>query len=253
MAIIDVVTFNSEYELFEIRYNILKDIVDKFIVIEFDKTFSGKKKESTFNQFYPKVEYHYATEDVWNKYWEESKKSPATSYGAGAEHWLREWSQKESIKYYLTNLKNENTLYIGDVDEIWQPFPVSNNSVFKLKLRVYTYFLNNRSSEQFCGTIVGKYKNIKDKCLNNLRQYDSIRTQTEWGWHFTSMHHKVREKLTDSYTDDTYATKQVLDNLEDNIKNSKDFLGRDFKYKIDESELPKYLLDNKEKYKHLFK
>ena len=77
----------------------------------------------------------------------------------------------------------------------------------------------------------------------------------EGGWHFTSMggYDKVKEKLTDSYTEDSYATEQVLNNLSNNIKDNKDFLGRDFEYKINESELPKYLIDNKERYKHLFK
>ena len=42
--IYDVVCYNGEKELFEIRYNILKDFVDEFIVVEFDKTFSGQLK-----------------------------------------------------------------------------------------------------------------------------------------------------------------------------------------------------------------
>lgn len=250
MAITDVITFNSEAELFEIRYNILKDYVDKFIVIEFDKTFSGRSKEKTFNQFYDKVEYHYATEDIWNKYWEQAKKSPNTNYGNGAEHWLREWSQKECITHYLTNEKKKNTLYIGDCDEIWQPFPIDENQVFKLKLRVYTYWLNNKSSEQFWGTIVGKYESIKGKCLNHLRQ-QSVRTQTDWGWHFTSLKDNLRKKLEDSYTNETYANELVLQNLEKNIETAKDFLGRDFVYKKDESEWPEYLKQHKKKYSQL--
>ena len=73
------------------------------------------------------------------------------------------------------------------------------------------------------------------------------------GWHFTSLggHENVKKKLTDSYTKDSYATDAVLNNLEHNIKESKDFLGRDFTYKIDEESWPQYLKDNKDKYKHL--
>ena len=59
--IIDTTTFNGERELFDIRYNVLKDYVDEFRVIEFDQTFSGKPKESTFAQKYDKVSYFYIT------------------------------------------------------------------------------------------------------------------------------------------------------------------------------------------------
>lgn len=251
--IIDVVSFNGEQELFEIRYNILKDYVDEFRVIEFDKTFSGKPKEKKFNQNWDKVKHYFITEDTWGKYWEEAKKSPNTNYGEGAKHWLREWCKKESIKDCLIDIKKNDIIYIGDVDEIYNLFPVDDKAIFKLKLGVYTYWLNNKSTEQFWGTIVGKCKNIQGKCLNHLRSTNHIKTQTEWGWHFTSMGgtQKVMDKLTDSYTQDSYATNKVLDNLEDNIKNNKDFLGRDFKYKVDESEWPEYLKQHKNKYSQL--
>ena len=253
MAIIDVCTWNNEAELFEIRYNVLSPFVDEFRVIEFDKTFSGKSKEKKFNQNWDKVKHYFITEDIWGKYWEEAKKSPNTNYGEGAKHWQIEFAQKESIKDCLTGLDDEDIVYVSDSDEIWQPFPVSNKDIFKLKLRVYTYWLNNRSSEEFWGAIVGKYKNIKGKCLNHIRSTEHTKTKTEWGYHFTSMggYDKVKEKLTDSYTEETYATKEVLNNLEKNIKENKDFLNRNFTYRIDESEWPLWLKYNKEKYLHL--
>ena len=42
--IIDVITFNGESEIWDIRYNILKNYVDEFVVLEFNETFSGKPK-----------------------------------------------------------------------------------------------------------------------------------------------------------------------------------------------------------------
>jgi len=259
--IIDCISYNGEEEIWEIRYNILKDFIDEFRVIEFDKTFSGKPKEKKFNQNWDKVKHYFITEDIWGKYWEEAKKSPNTNYGEGAKHWIREWCMKESLKDCLTDLDDEDIIYLGDVDELyeWNELMISggfnNKAVFKLKLRVYTYWLNNRSSEEFWGTIASKYKNIKGKCLNELRTDRNYKTPNEHGYHFTSMggYDKVKEKLTDSYTEETYASKQVLNNLENNIKENRDFLGRNFIYKIDESELPKWLLENKERYKHLFK
>lgn len=250
--IYDCFTYNGEHDLFDIRYNILKDYVDEFIVIEFDKTFSGKDKKQLFNQFYEKVNYHFIKEEQYSKYKEMAEKSPNTK---GASHWAREFMQKESIKDCLTHLRDDDLVFIGDVDEI----PDTNNpyetviGVIKLKLKVYTYYLNNRSSEEFWGTIVGHYKDIKNECLNHLRSTKAEKTDMECGWHFTSLKDDLARKLTDSYTAETYANDSVMDNLAENIENNRDFLGRDFTYRIDELDLPEYLCYNREKYVAYFK
>ena len=255
--VIDIISFNNESELFEIRYQILKDFVDEFRVIEFDKTFSGKPKIALFVQNWPRVKSYYITEDIWSKYEDEAKESPNTQYGKGAKHWIREWCQKESIKDCLIDLKDDDIVLIGDVDELpdFNKIDLLSNLPIKIKLKVYSYWLNNRSSEEFWGTLITSYKYIKENCLNHLRSNELLRTDNEMGWHFTSLggYEKVKEKLTDSYTAESYATSQVLGNLENNIRENKDFLGRDFIYKTDESEWPQFLKDSKEKYKHLCK
>jgi len=53
--IYDIITYNGEDELFDIRLHVLKDYVDEFRVIEFDKTFSGKSKPRLFAQNLPQV------------------------------------------------------------------------------------------------------------------------------------------------------------------------------------------------------
>ena len=126
-------------------------------------------------------------------------------------------------------------------------------SPLKLKLKVYTYNLNNRSSETFYGPIIVRWGDIKDKCLNHVRSHEHIKSDKECGWHFTSMAAEMRRKLGDSYTEESYATNYVMDNLDQNIKQNKDFLGRNFTYKVDESEWPEWLKIHREDYKHLLK
>lgn len=249
--IIDCITFNGEYDLFEIRYNILKDFVDEFIVIEFDKTFSGREKGPTFQVgLYPSVNYHFIAEGLYEKYKELAENSPNT---IGAEHWKREFMQKESIKDCLIHLKDDDIVFIGDCDEIWEPnilkFKVA---LMKLKLEVYTYYLNNRSSENFWGTIVAEYRDIKDSCLNHLR-INAPKSTYYAGWHFTSMASTLAKKLEDSYTKEDYASDVIMQNLLDNIKNNKDFLGRDFTYTLDESDWPPWLKEHRQDYQHLLK
>ena len=254
--VIDVVTYNGEKELFELRYNILKDYVDSFRVIEFDQTFSGKPKKPLFDQYFNKVRHYIHTD--WDKYYPQALESPNCPKD-GPEHWRREFCQKESIKDAISDLNDNDIVFIGDVDEIWNPEQMKEyvyaDNPLKLKLKVYSYFLNNRSNEEFWGTLVARYKDIKNECLNHLRSNTDFRTKQDYGWHFTSQggYENVKKKLTDSDTEESYANQYVLDNLYNNINGIHDFLGRDFSYIQDESEWPRYLKDNKSKYVHLLR
>ena len=46
--VFDCFIFNNEIDLLEMRLNILDDVVDKFIIVEGNTTFSGNKKESNY-------------------------------------------------------------------------------------------------------------------------------------------------------------------------------------------------------------
>ena len=55
MKIIDCTSFYNEHMMYEIRLNVLKDKVDKFIVTESTYSHSGKKKKLNFDiNNYPK-------------------------------------------------------------------------------------------------------------------------------------------------------------------------------------------------------
>lgn len=248
--IVDICLYNGESDLFDLRYKILKSTVDKFIVCEAPTTFSGKPKKLSFQKKnYRRVEYFVIDENYSPDEIALAESSPNTQ---GASHWKHEFLQKESIKKALTGLNDDDIVFIGDCDEIYEPHTDRVGFVMprKLRLRVYTYFLNNRSSEEFWGTLVAKYKDIKDECLNHMRSNTEKSTGT-YGWHFTSMHHQLKQKLDDSYTEETYNSPWVQENLENNIKNQQDFLGRDFAFWKDEEDWPEYLRENKYTYKHL--
>ena len=267
IKIYDIFTYNGEADILEIRLNILKDYVDQFIIVEAPTTFSGlnkplyfKEQKERFNPFLNKIKYfvinNYPNDKKLCKLADSSSNVPKN----GPEHWRREFYQKESIKKALIHLNNEDICFIGDVDEIWNPevlIDYTKDDIFKLRQNVYTYYLNNRSSEPWAGTIVTKYKNIKNNCLNHLRTKGKTKYVylQNGGWHFTSMGgiNEVRRKLNDSYTPESYNTAEVQNNLEQRF-GTEDYIGRNkFKFWVNESDLPKYILDHKEKYKNLFK
>lgn len=237
--IIDACLYNGEREIFDLRYNILKDYVDEFVVVEFGKTFSGKLKPAHPINL-PKVSYHFFTQVKDLK----PDLPPA---------FAMEYNQREMIKECLTHLSDDDVVYMGDCDEIWDT-NVLWSFPSKIKLRVYAYYLNNRSDEWFAlGPVVAQYKDLKDKSLNKLRSELHL-TKDYHGWHFTNMGglDKLKYKI-ESYGHQEFNVPQVKNNLEQQIEQNKDYIGRDFKMWIDESDWPPWLKEHRQDYKHMLK
>jgi beta-1,4-mannosyl-glycoprotein beta-1,4-N-acetylglucosaminyltransferase len=257
--------------------------VDYFVIIEATETFSGKNKElcfeankERFKRWEKKIIYHVTSDtpkdrdELRRRQVEDPKlteldkqiiKDALTSdnIAPGAIHWFKEFYQKESIKKALVNLRDDDVCFVGDIDEIWDPKTVidfSKDDIFKLKQVVYSYFVNNRSNEPWAGTLVTKYKNIKENCLNHLRtpRKTTYTYIDNGGWHFTNMGgaDAIRKKL-ESYGHQEYNTDDIKKDMEKKIMENKDFIGRKFKFHVNEKGLPDFLLRNKNKYKHLFK
>lgn len=259
MAVFDIFSYNGEREMLDLRLNMLSPHVDKFIICEAKTTFSGKEKplyfsrdERHFKKFWPKMEFHIINEHytvqeralAWN--------SPNTF---GADHWKNEFLQKERMKDALIayDVHDDDIVYIGDVDEIWEPSAYLAPA--KLKLRVFAYYLNNASSEEFWGTVVAKYGYLKGKVLNHVRTDVGLRTDAYHGWHFTSMggYKEVKRKLDDSYTEDSYNTPEVQGHLQEQVESGRDYLGRPFFFTFDTTDWPEYLKTNPIPYLHLCK
>lgn len=261
--IYSVFTFNGENDMLKLHLSILDNYVDRFIIVEANKTFTGNDKplyffrdQRYFKQWWKKIEYYPMTDWDDVALWQQAMISPQTQ---GAQHWKREFYIKESIHKALhkSNVQDSDMLFIGDVDEIIDPdASIEFNTPTKAKMRVYTYHLNNRSNEAFFGTLITPYKEIKDKCLNHMRSDPSLYSQGPFlGWHFTSMGgiEQVRRKLNDSYTTETYNTFEVQQNLPVYIKENTDFLNRPFTFQVDEADWPHFLKENKSKFQHLCK
>lgn len=259
MSVIDTFFYNGEREVLRIHLNVLDRYVDKFIICEAKHTFSGNPKplyffrdQRYFQPWWHKIHYYVIKEDYTDDEIELANTSPNTW---GAVHWKYEFLQKESMKKAMweAKLHDDDVVFVGDVDEIWQDAELLLPA--KLRLRVYTYYLDNRSSEYFWGTYVAPWGYIKDKVLNHERSRKDIRTAECYGWHFTSMGgaDEVRRKLRDSYTEDSYNKPHVRDNMEIYLRDNLDILGRPFTFHTDQSEWPDYLKKNKERYKHLLK
>lgn len=282
IKIYDIFIFFNELDLLEIRLNILNNYVDYFVIIEATKTFTGKDKElffeenkDRFKKFSDKI-IHFVVDDMpenktelkdalKNKNLSDLQKQIITdtcssdNIPADQDYWLREFYQKECMKKPLQNLNDNDFCFISDLDEIWNPkvkIDYSKDCIYKLKQKMYVYYLNNRSSENWTGTFAAKYKNIKNKSINHLDTPDKTKYLylNNGGWHFTFQGDilEIKKKL-EAYGHQEYNNDKIKDNLEKMLENNQDFINRGYTLWKSERKLPQYIIKNKDKYKHLLK
>lgn len=284
IKIYDIFSFFNELDLLEIRLNILGPYVDFFVIIEANVTFSGlpkplyyKENEERFSKWKNKIIYYTITdmpnneeelhERLLNKEISTVERKiiqntlSSKNIPKGQVNWLRDFYQKESAQKILDELRlrDNDICFVSDLDEIWNPesrIDYRMDGIFKLKQKVYSYYLNNRSSEYWDSAFVTKYKNLKNGCLNHIRSNmkPSYLYINKGGWHFTNQGglEKIKEKIQ-SYSHQEFNNENIIMKVENQLSENKDFVGRNFKFWVDENELPKYLLENKKKYSKFFK
>ena len=261
----DTFSFFNELDLLEIRLNILDPHVDFFVLAESNETFSGQPKplyyqenKERFAKWNHKI-IHIVVDDFPNDP-EISRMMDDRPYvPKHLEHFRRAFYQKESLRKGLADAEDDDIVYFGDLDEIWKPQEIDDKT-YKLQQLCYVYYVNNRSSEDWYGTVVTRYKNIKEGSINDLRAKPA-NFLPDGGWHFTNMGgpEAIRAKI-EAYDHQEYNKESIKAKIEKRMQNNEDYIGRNrdykgvkFKFWIDESDLPQYLLENKEKYRHLFK
>src|ERR1035437_10065015 len=177
----DCFTFNGEEDMLEIRLNILDKYVDKFVLYENEETFSGKPKPLYYKENGMRFD-KWAHKIIWIQGFPKEF----------SDAFQRAAYQKDLIRTTCLDkiCKPDDQIYYGDVDEIWTP----QTEEGKLRQLNYSYYLNNRSSEEWQGTNVCLYKNIRN--LNELRADHNV-VLDNGGWHFTNMGgiHEIQRKL----------------------------------------------------------
>ncbi len=261
MAVIDCFMYNGEREILDLHLNILAPFVDTFLIVESKFTYSGNPKPLHFFQdqryvkpFWRKIQTYMCTNVYSQDEVERAIHHPATG---GQSHWVREFLQREEFHRALNELNpdDDDTIIMGDVDEILDPHvSLESETPIKAKLRVYSYYLNNRSNELFYGIPIAQYKDIKGKSINDVRNSRDNLSEQFMGWHFTNMggEEKLRHKI-ESNGHQEFNTPEIKNQVKHNITANKDYVGRDFTFNTDETEWPEYLVKNKSRYKDLLK
>ena len=223
MKIFDCTTFYSEHLMMDLRFNILDEYVEKFIVCESTISHSGKKKKLNFNiNSYPKFKdkINYIVID------EEPKGIIGLKNGLAEPHEKRSDSLKRinlSYDYMLraiSEASDNDLIILSDNDEIpnlnSQQFKNCNKSIIIFKQLFFYYKLNLfYDLVPWYGSKAAKKKNLLSMSwLRNLKnkeypfwRIDTLFSNTRYinleiiedgGWHFTNLMtaEKLYEKLT---------------------------------------------------------
>jgi beta-1,4-mannosyl-glycoprotein beta-1,4-N-acetylglucosaminyltransferase len=155
----DCFTFFNELDILEIRLNVLKDVVDKFVLVEATLTHQGKPKplyfadnKARYKEFEDKI-----IHIVIDKY-------PPYE---GKSAWTLERYQRDMIAKGWDNCKEDDVILVSDVDEIPNPETIKayqgKPGVFVLRQNMYYYFINclnvsNSRNFKWDGTVMCKFK-----------------------------------------------------------------------------------------------
>jgi beta-1,4-mannosyl-glycoprotein beta-1,4-N-acetylglucosaminyltransferase len=249
--IADAFLFFNEFELLEIRLNALKDYVDLFVLCESDTTFTGNAKRLYFNE--RKSEFRdFNIKHVFVG----DGKADYTGRNSG-EQWQREYYQREAlIRSAEAEMGDGDTLLISDADEIPDMESYSGQEG-RFIMKHYIYYLN-------CFRPTSKWPGTKAVNKENIRRLGDIHRKKAatdnvvgGGWHFSfccSVDDMVLKAKSYSHIDVAKNIGQLIKNRE-RLKDP--YAGiwygrRGFKTRIEMPDGPQWLLDNKDRYGHLF-
>ena len=267
MALYDCFMYFDEDMLLDIRLNVLKNHVDKFIIAEATRTHSGKEKElnfdiKKFSTFKNKIEYLVIDDLPINV--GKFKKDWAASH-------IRDQFQRNSLYKGYENCDENDLIMISDLDEIPDPkkikeFNIKNKYAcfiqknFHQKMNLLNVTAKDRVGTKICQKKYLKspqwLRNIKTKKQSFWKFYKPKQPQIilSGGWHFNDL--KKPEDLSKKFKSGAHQEENVeeftdIEKINKRMKENKDLLGRNYRYetiKIDET-YPEYILSNRNKYR----
>jgi len=291
MKIIDCTTYFAEDLMLDVRFNILNDYVEKFIVVESKYSHSGEKKNLNFDinnysKFKDKIEYLVIEEEPEGIVKNINNDSSIKRINSI----LRIEQSYDFIVNAIKNFSDNDLICLSDNDEIpnfeSKTFKESNNDIFIFK-QLFFYYKFNLFYDlmPWYGTKACKKKKlISFSWLRNLKnkkypwwRFDTYLSKTkqtniqivnDGGWHFTNLKtaEDIHKKLSNfghhnEYDESGLTIKDIQYCIDNRIVNYNHLADKtapnkyNAKYKLQiatDQMLPKYIKNNKEKYINWF-
>jgi beta-1,4-mannosyl-glycoprotein beta-1,4-N-acetylglucosaminyltransferase len=257
MKIFDCFLYSNEDLILDVRLNTLSDYVSRFVIVEANKDHQGKEKKLNFNI------------NNFQKFKNNITYLVIDDFPKNLTNWQRENYQRNFISNGINNAKEDDYIIISDVDEIpnlENLDSVKNNrySVFEQKMHYYKFNLLNTTNPNWYGSRICKKKylkspqwlreqKIKKKFFFNFMKIN-WNVIENGGWHFSFLLNpdEIKNKI-ESFAHSEFNNSKFknIDKIKSSIKNNIDLFDRNFNYKevaIDSS-YPKYIIENKDKFK----
>lgn len=245
--LVDTFLFFNELDLLEIRLHALAPYVRKFVLAECPITHSGKPKPLFFQE----------NKERFKDFPIEHLIVPITS----GTSWVLEHYQREYLMKGIEDADPEEIILLSDMDEIpnMKGYEFGKEGAFKQKM--YYYYLNIWTGTLWKGTIARKKKNIVklNRVRNRRNGYPTI--VFDGGWHFSTLGttEQIIYKI-ESFAHIELDKPEFKDRIDDNRKNLQDPYNRgaanwgkrDYRLRLEMPNGPDWLLENKEKFAHLF-
>jgi len=209
--LIDAFTYFNEKELVELRLKYLNPIVDYFVVIESNITFTGKKKKWNFpdvlnnnlKEFSNKIQYHQLNIEL-DKI--KNEESWIIDNIKGDDFWRIENFQRNYIKTVCKKFSDDVILIISDLDEIPSRKKLNFIStsdfgkIAPVALEQHLFHLdcNYLRLESWRGSIVTTMKVCNESSPQKFRRLrNRISHFNDAGWSFSSFggYERVKEKI----------------------------------------------------------
>ena len=260
---IDCITFFDNNFIFDFRYNVMKNYVDKFVICESLYDHRNNKKGVNFD---PEKKYindpqilHIVVEKPFPK---------------NTNAWQNQAIQRDYIIKKLNFAEDNDFIFFSDPDEILNPEVLKNfdlkkkYGIFLQRFFNYKFNIFNSYESPWEGTRVCKKKNLKsidfmrEKVRKKNLRYKFYRFDKEKniqifenaGWHFNNVMspEKISKKLK-TFAHNEFSSEEFssVETIRNKINAKVDLFNRNEKYevvRIDEG-FPKYLLDNLLKFK----
>ena len=268
--IYDCFTFFNELDLLELRLNVLKDVVDKFVIVEGTKTFSGQDKPLNFKE----------NEKRYEEFKDKIIYVVFSDFPQDSDSWVKENLQRNAIANALKNCSDDDIILISDLDEIINPEAIkegikkikTGKPIKKFVQYNMSYYLNviNCREPLWFHPEMCTYKNFKS-ALNNVdfnynsfcsKEYNQNTTATKirmnedceiihnGGWHFSFM--GGTKKIICKY--ENYSHQEfrphldsIMQHTANELKNINSNTSENY-MALTYSLLPEYLQNNIEKY-----
>lgn len=254
MKIVDCFLFFNELDLLEIRLNSLAPYVEKFVLCESPVTHTGKSKPLHFLENKSRFKDFNITHLIVDNYEKYINGIPLDM----------EVNQRDFLEKGISDIDPESIVLLSDVDEIpnLDNYQIGEEGVFLQKM--YYYALNiSTGVNSWTGTVAIHKKNINTN-INNLRvcngkKHRGWRSRTNivarrGGWHFSTLGtpEQIIYKI-EACCSQRFNTPDIKNRVAENVKNIRDIYPRKSKkFSVETPSGPAWLLENKDKYKHLF-